>query len=161
MEKRKSVPKNPTICWKCKNAVPTATCGCSWSRSFVPVDGWIAEKHNVKQSNGRDGVYDTYRVIRCPEFQKDDCGTADMCKSDEGCVRLVENILRGQMDRYRAALERYSRTGDKKDLAQFRAIERDLLSPHYEALTMHSVDMLGVCNTMREKVGIPRLEEEV
>lgn len=29
-------------CWTCKKACNS---GCSWSRDFIPVDGWKAEKN--------------------------------------------------------------------------------------------------------------------
>lgn len=64
----KKTVKRPTICWKCRNAVPTATSGCSWFRDLVPVPGWVAEKHQQK-SNG--SIYEAYCVDYCPEFQKD------------------------------------------------------------------------------------------
>lgn len=63
------------------------------------------------------------------------------------------------MNRYRTALKRYARTGSDNDLAQFRSIERDLLTPYYAALTLHSVDLREVCNELRQKAGLPELEE--
>lgn len=59
-----------TLCWCCKNAVPGtdtetgAPRGCSWSRSFIPVAGWIADKETSE--TGRE----TYRVFVCPEFKR-------------------------------------------------------------------------------------------
>lgn len=43
------------LCWSCGNAVN----GCSWSRSFVPVDGWEAEE---------DGT--SYKIRNCPRFER-------------------------------------------------------------------------------------------
>ena len=148
--------KKATLCWRCRHAVPSASTGCSWSRRFVPVEGWTAEKHQQKQSGS---VYETYCVISCPLFQKDGGNSADSCKDDTGCVRIAEHILRGQMNQYRTALERYARTGSDNDLAQFRSIERDLLTPYYAALTLHSIDLRQVCNELRQKAGLPELEE--
>jgi hypothetical protein len=46
------------LCWDCVNCVPDRNGrGCSWSRKFIPVEGWEAIE------NG-----DTYNIIRCPEF---------------------------------------------------------------------------------------------
>ena len=148
--------KKPSLCWKCKNAVPSASSGCSWSRAFQLVEGWTAEKHQQKQSGS---VYETYCVISCPLFQKDGRNSADSCKDDTGCVRIAEHILRGQMNRYRTALERYARTGSDNDLAQLNAVERKLFTPYYAALTMHSIDLREVCNEERRRVGLPELEE--
>ena len=152
----KKTVKRPTLCWKCRNAVPTATSGCSWSRDLVPVPGWVAEKHQQK-SNG--SIYEAYCVTSCPLFQKDGKNSADSCKDDTGRIRIAEHILRGQMNRYRTALERYARTRSANDLAQFRSIERDLLTPYYAALTLHSIDLRQVCNELRQKAGLPELEE--
>lgn len=46
------------LCWSCVNAVPGVNCGCSWSESFTPVEGWQAEECN-----------DSYRIIDCPLFK--------------------------------------------------------------------------------------------
>lgn len=47
------------LCWTCAKACG----GCSWSRAFVPVEGWEA-----KQSKTRA---DGYRIVRCPEYESD------------------------------------------------------------------------------------------
>lgn len=148
--------KNATLCWECKNAVPTKDAGCSWSRAFQPVEGWTAEKHQQKQSSS---VYETYCVISCPLFQKDSRNSADSCKDDTGCVRIAEHILRLQMNKYHSALQRYARSRSDNDLAQLKAVERELFTPYYAALTMHSVDLRQVCNEERRRVGLPELEE--
>lgn len=61
--------KDDTLCYCCLNAVPGirengAPRGCSWSRSFIPVAGWIADKETSE--TGRE----TYRVFVCPEFKR-------------------------------------------------------------------------------------------
>lgn len=57
-----------TLCWYCRNAVPTETDGCSWSRSFDPVNGWRAELRAINVE-GRDIV--SYRVHWCPEYKRE------------------------------------------------------------------------------------------
>lgn len=53
------------LCYDCANACG----GCSWSRSFTPVEGWTATPSKIK--NG-DSVYiDTYHVTACPYFESD------------------------------------------------------------------------------------------
>lgn len=64
--------KKATLCWRCRHAVPSASTGCSWSRRFVPVEGWTAEKHQQKQSGS---VYETYCVISCPLCSRRTAGT--------------------------------------------------------------------------------------
>ncbi len=53
--------KKETLCWTCQNACG----GCSWSRSFTPVEGWEAKPTKNEQT-------DSYRVISCPEFIPDE-----------------------------------------------------------------------------------------
>lgn len=57
-----------TICWNCKNAVM----GCSWSKEFVPVDGWEAEYKPVLTSDGSNRrLVDSYLVTECPLYAPD------------------------------------------------------------------------------------------
>lgn len=51
-------------CWTCQKACG----GCSWSRDFEPVKGWVADK-NYLRSNGE--FADTYKIIKCPEYECD------------------------------------------------------------------------------------------
>lgn len=58
-----------TLCWTCKKAVG----GCSWSRSFRPVEGWTAKKTLIRLSPcQKEDVIESYQVIACPEYEKDD-----------------------------------------------------------------------------------------
>lgn len=61
--------KMATLCWRCKNAVPSKTTGCSWSRNFKPVPNWIVDAHELTLKNG-DKIR-SYCVLDCPEFQDD------------------------------------------------------------------------------------------
>lgn len=54
-----------TLCWDCARAV----CGCTWSREFIPVNGWMAEETKLKVKNG--DYVTSYHVISCPEFVPD------------------------------------------------------------------------------------------
>ena len=53
--------KREQLCCRCQNACG----GCSWSRKFVPVDGWVANPTIIKDS---EGDITSYRIISCPEF---------------------------------------------------------------------------------------------
>lgn len=50
-----------TLCWDCGNACG----GCSWSKEFIPVEGW--EARPVKQTCGNQ----SYIVFECPQFVRD------------------------------------------------------------------------------------------
>ena len=52
-----------TKCWTCKNACG----GCSWSREFIPVDGWEAKK-TFHPSNGK--FAESYYIKSCPEYER-------------------------------------------------------------------------------------------
>ena len=49
------------ICWVCKNACG----GCSWSKEFKPVTGWLAKTTIIKDSEG--DIF-SYKIKKCPEF---------------------------------------------------------------------------------------------
>ena len=63
-----------TICWACANAVPDADGerGYSWSREGKPVEGWVAERRDIRIQPKRPGeerrAVESYQVITCPAF---------------------------------------------------------------------------------------------
>lgn len=52
-----------SLCWDCNKAF---TKGCSWAKNFVPVEGWTAERRDIR-TNGRTGT-ESYKVSACPQF---------------------------------------------------------------------------------------------
>lgn len=57
------------ICFDCKKAVG----GCSWSKKFEPVEGWVAEPTFIKQYGRQESalnVTQSYRIISCPQFEE-------------------------------------------------------------------------------------------
>ena len=71
--RREERAKNPkprwgeTLCWTCQNACG----GCSWSKSFTPVEGWKAKPTQIKTVYN-DVFEESYRVIECPEYIPDE-----------------------------------------------------------------------------------------
>ena len=56
-----------SICIDCKKSTGL----CSWSKKFKPVEGWEAKE--VKRSSwGYPQGFVGYKVIRCPEFERED-----------------------------------------------------------------------------------------
>ena len=52
-----------TKCWTCKKACG----GCSWSREFIPVDGW----KTISTSHPANGEFaKSYHIISCPEYER-------------------------------------------------------------------------------------------
>lgn len=163
MNASKKKVQNPTLCWKCRNAVPKISggkyiAGCSWSIKLEPVEGWTARK-SVKR--GQKGVFvESWNVQDCPEYEADCSDDAPFTRGyDDAYIRIASIVLEKQMQSYRDALEKYAETGEEKHLYRVRSIERELLSPYYAALAMHSVDFRELCNEERRKVGLPELEE--
>lgn len=70
------------LCWDCINAVPDieGIKGCSWSRDFILPEGVIAIPRTIKGvSTWRGKEYQhnvqSYKIISCPQFRSDRCGT--------------------------------------------------------------------------------------
>ena len=63
-----------TLCWFCRNAVPSERTGtgCSWSRSFRPVPGWKAKRCLVRMCKAGEAprFSPSYDVRKCPEFEE-------------------------------------------------------------------------------------------
>lgn len=53
-----------TLCWDCSRALG----GCSWSREYVPVEGWVAEPTTIR--NNATGYTNSYHIIACPLFKR-------------------------------------------------------------------------------------------
>lgn len=70
-----SYAPSKTLCWRCANAVPNraGTRGCSWSRKFIPVEGWEAKEISVNTHIRVNGSNNTQSFIvrSCPEFVSD------------------------------------------------------------------------------------------
>ena len=55
-----------TLCWCCANAIND---GCSWSKNFIPVEGWRAIPTIIIEGAGRKKH--SFKVIECPKFIQD------------------------------------------------------------------------------------------
>lgn len=47
-------------CWTCKHA---GNGGCAWDDSGLPVEGWVATKHDFPNEK-----YNSYTVLECPMY---------------------------------------------------------------------------------------------
>ena len=66
-------PSTMSLCWFCRNAVPSPETGtgCSWSsRTHTPVEGWEAERRDLKMCYKGYRLIESYRVLACPEFRE-------------------------------------------------------------------------------------------
>lgn len=57
------------LCWTCARACG----GCSWSRSFTPVNGWTAEQTELYVDRGEYETHRTtsYKITACPLYKND------------------------------------------------------------------------------------------
>lgn len=83
--------KEDTKCWDCAKA---CVGGCSWSRDFIPVEGWDAEK-----TEKAEGIV-SYIVRDCPEFEHDPAEHRIPDLNTEGCLAMVERLMEITRDDY-------------------------------------------------------------
>ena len=91
---------NATLCWCCRKAI---TGGCSWSRDFIPVEGWQAVRKDLKPvaTQSGDRTIESYVVYQCPEY-KCDCPMgsrvreyhAKPIEDNEGALLLAAEIVK-------------------------------------------------------------------
>lgn len=66
--------ENLSLCWQCIHAVPDKCAhGCSWSRDFIPVEGWNAQRADLKGYSrcvDPPQLTESYKVISCPQFEE-------------------------------------------------------------------------------------------
>lgn len=63
------------ICFDCKKACG----GCSWSKDFEPVPGWIAEECYIPIVEDNLTCHiETYHITACPQFEPDRRMVVDM-----------------------------------------------------------------------------------
>lgn len=94
-----------SICWYCQNSTNS---GCPWSRNFIPVPGWQAEKTNFNFSKYDN--YKSYIVKECPLFVQDK-NTKIMKEvmqkfriTENGYYRLIDN---GKIDKFGNVLKNF------------------------------------------------------
>lgn len=63
-DKPNVIGKKEQLCWSCKKCI----FGCSWSRAFIPVPGWDADKEYHTRRDAHAVV--TYKIYDCPEFER-------------------------------------------------------------------------------------------
>ena len=84
-----------TLCWKCAKACGG---GCSWSKSFTPVEGWEAVQTKNKTGAGDDEP--SYLVLQCPEFVPDSPESRIKHLDDDGCMALIYHTLEKTREDY-------------------------------------------------------------
>lgn len=58
--------KRETLCWRCTRP---GTGTCSWDKRLEPVEGWTAEEHRFRESDGSTTV--SWCVLDCPLYDPD------------------------------------------------------------------------------------------
>ena len=91
--------KQDQLCNICGNACG----GCSWSREFIPVKGWKAEKTKIMTQHSEE--IESYYVIDCPLYKPDTpIRTKDI--TDDGMYRLLNAMLLNMIWEYAYAYKR-------------------------------------------------------
>lgn len=76
-----------TLCYYCAKAT---TGGCSWSKKFIPVEGWKAKPTILD-----GGRTHSFEVFRCPEFVEH-----ELCKTDARWQKELIDCLSFKEDQY-------------------------------------------------------------
>lgn len=79
-----------SLCFKCGNCVD----GCSWSRTFTPVDGWKAEPNYINSDEA-----ESYHVVECPLYVPDKPRSAEQIH-DDGFKQLLYAVLNNMVRDY-------------------------------------------------------------
>lgn len=72
LRKKPNYPKNtsggpPQPCWSCQNCTAIK---CQWIGALYPIPGWKADRVSRRTQDG--GYEDSYRIISCPSYKKDE-----------------------------------------------------------------------------------------
>lgn len=62
--------RRETLCWTCQRASTTRDKQCGWVRCFKPIENWEAIPKRIIEN--RVKYMDTYQVISCPLYLKDE-----------------------------------------------------------------------------------------
>ena len=116
-----------SLCWNCKNCFG----GCSWSKSFEPVEGWRAERTTIEYFNTETP---SFLVRDCPRFAVDD-GEREYIDND-GFQNLMEAIYKRAAQDYVLLLDRmdvpaYDPNGIAKSKIKYQLSEIENLLPRW------------------------------
>ena len=106
-------------CWNCAKCFG----GCSWSRDFIPVDGWKATPTIKRNTNHPD--VESYQIEYCPEFEPDK-PIDPQAINDDGCARFLAAYFKAAANDYRAALRTYFRMQKYLDSKSDKAMRRNV-----------------------------------
>ena len=119
--------RDQSLCWNCKNCFG----GCSWSKSFEPVEGWRAERTTIEYFNTKTP---SFLVRDCPLFAVDD-GEREYIDND-GFQNLMEAIYKRAAQDYVLLLDRmdvpaYDPDGIAKSKIKYQLSEIENLLPRW------------------------------
>lgn len=85
--------KSDSLCWNCKRNCS----GCSWSKSYIPVNGWVAEKKTYSVTSNKrypPTVYDSYTVKKCALYEQDnECNIRIMERCEDGVFEMIYGMV--------------------------------------------------------------------
>lgn len=124
-----------SLCWKCSRSTDSS---CSWSRAFIPVEGWDAEP-----TERYSEVYKTsYCVRSCPQFKAYDKRPL----KDIGTEKLCDAVMARVGADYMKILMSIKRETDKDHKARLEsdahAYERFFKSEYAEMFGINPIYMM-------------------
>ena len=118
-----------SLCWKCSRSTDSS---CSWSRDFIPVEGWDA-----KPTERYSEVYKTsYCVRSCPQFKAHDTRPLN----DIGIEKLCDAVMARVGTDYMRLLMAIKRETDEGHKAQ---LQRDAI-PYERFFKSEYAEMFGI-----------------
>lgn len=135
----KKTTKPETLCFKCSNACG----GCSWSKDFVPVEGWTARPTRIEMGK-TEKIVESFHVTACPLFRADEPRHVTKIH-DETFKPFLYAMLNRMIHDYAVAIIRYEANRNDESLHEHKQtmneIERFVVSPMFEDI----VGVLELC----------------
>lgn len=94
--------QSESLCFSCKRVCKGA---CSWSKSFKPVKGWVAQPTKVGVYRGK--VTDSYLVKECPKYVRDD-------REEVGIYDIVKDLHVSIKTLYKSTIKELNEMAKKR-----------------------------------------------
>lgn len=116
-----------SVCWECRHAVPSTSCGCVWSEYAIPIEGWETEIYKDKKGMKRE------RILFCPEFEKD-TGMEKLDGELNQFRGFALAIIRQAVVDYRQAYKEWLENEEKYETALKLMHDKNCVTPYYKRI---------------------------
>lgn len=125
-----------SLCWRCSRSTDSS---CSWSKDFIPVEGWYAEPTERYSEVYRN----SFNVKSCPMFAQYETRPLN----DIGTEKLCNAIMARAGTDYMRTLQSIEKTTDEEHLSDLKrtahALERFFKSEYAEMFGINPTYMMG------------------